>query len=697
MGNLSTLSIKTTYRSDTDNLIKDFYGPCMYNAILFQRAVGYFTSTSLAYAVSGIAHLVAGGGKIFLIASPHLTIEDINAINKGYQNKKDVILTTAGKNFNEIKNLLISERLEALAWLIATGKMEVKLAIRQSSDNRIACGIYHEKIGLFSDDHQNVIAFIGSANETASGLLDNFESIDVYVSWDDPQQRVLNKVDIFNRLWNNQTRGLSILEFTEATADILKPYCPSNIKQYRNRIKEYLENENNMNKKPEFPDWLTLRDYQEEAVKNWFKNNGRGCLKMATGSGKTITALAIVTHLYQKVNLQAAIILCPFKHLVDQWETEAKKFNFDPVIVHTSRNIWLPQLTNKLAGLKGNKMLMVITTNNSFCKDVFQNKLEYLPMNKTIFIADEAHNLGAENIRTKLPLAINWRLALSATPERWFDEEGTQVILDYFGEVLQPEFSLKDALQMGALVPYYYHPILVELTREEQVAYFDLSEKIARVMDKDKLIKENIYLSQLLIKRSRLIASAENKLIKLKELMQNKTDTYHWLFYCGDGTVGYPTTEDEQRQIEAVCQILGRKLDMKINIFTAETPGDERRQIIRQLDSEVLQGLVAIRCLDEGIDIPSTQRAVILASSSNPRQFIQRRGRVLRKAEGKKFAEIYDMIITPPVDSKYRDIERQLLRKEFIRFAEFADLAINQGIARKEIFELQKKYDLMDI
>lgn len=419
---------------------------------------------------------------------------------------------------------------------------------------------------------------------------------------------------------------------------------------------------------------------------------------MATGSGKTIIALSIIIHLYQKVGLKAAIIVCPFKHLADQWKKEAKKFNFKPLVIHTSKNLWLNELNHQLSSLKmQTNLLMVIITNASFCQDQFQKKIKYFPLEKTLLIADEVHNIGAKKIRQKLPDEKKWRLGLSATPERWFDEEGTGKIFEYFGDVLKPEFTLKNAIDSGALVPYFYYPILVELTETEQEEYFALSNQIADIIITQGFDEDNEYLTHLLIKRSRLIASAANKLILLKDLMKDKINTNHWLFYCGDSKVGYPTSETEIRQIEAVCKILGWELNMRIDKFIAETPGEERQRMIKDLDSEVLQGLVAIRCLDEGVDIPSTQNAVLLASSTNPRQFIQRRGRVLRKEEGKKDANIYDMIVTPPQDAAVTEIERSLLKKELTRFAEFADLAKNNGIARAVILELQKKYDLLDM
>lgn len=699
--NLSNLQLNISYRTGRDDLVHDFYVPCLNRSVLYQRAVGFFTSSSLAVAAAGVANLIHAGGKIQLIASPELTIDDIEAIEKGQANNLDVINHASKRSFIEIKNMLIKERLEALAWMISTGSLEVKLALCVSKSGKLQQGIYHEKIGVFSDSYGNQVAFIGSGNETGAALLNNFESQEVSWSWNDPQGRVLEKINIFDKLWSNTTNGLKVIDFTDATSDILRPYKPSYPPLPIDSLSVAASTESRYSApKPDFPDWLTLRDYQEMAIKNWFDNNGRGSLKMATGSGKTITALAIITHLYQKAGLKAAIVLCPYKHLVDQWAKEAKQFHFNPLIVHTSRTKWSEDLNRKLGTLQhdDDNVLLVITTNRSFSNDFFQSKVLHFP-NKTVLIADEAHNLGANDLKTKLPDSIHWRLALSATPERWFDDEGTEAIFKYFGKVLEPEFTLEDALKSGALAPYRYYPLLVELSEKEQNEYLSLSEKIAKLFSKDGFDKGNKALSMLLLKRARLIASAENKLKTLKELMKDKTLSKHWLFYCGDGRVEDPSSHEEMRQIETVCRILGRDLRMKIASFTAETPQEERKIISRKLDAGNLQGLVAIRCLDEGVDIPSTDKAVILASSTNPRQFIQRRGRVLRKTSKnpKKVAEIYDMITIPPLETVVTESERSMFRKELIRFVEFAKLSQNQGEARMVIFEVQKKYDLMDI
>ena len=179
--------------------------------------------------------------------------------------------------------------------------------------------------------------------------------------------------------------------------------------------------------------------------------------------------------------------------------------------------------------------------------------------------------------------------------------------------------------------------------------------------------------------------------------MANRRDTTHTLFYCGDGRVESPLSGEERRQIDVVCELLGRDLRIRVAPYTNADSSSQRENKRRQFEDGTLQGLVAIRCLDEGVDIPAIATAVILASSTNPRQFIQRRGRVLRPSRGKKAAEIFDMIVVPPRDVCHWESERTMLRTEMTRVAEFADLASNQGAARAAVLDLQKTFDLMDV
>ena len=702
MGLLTELELEITYRSDEAHLVSAFYIPCLSRSVQYNRAVGFFTSNGISLAAQGVAQLLKNDGNMRLVASPCLSEEDIHAIQEGYAKREDILHRAIERVFQDIEDIALRDRLSALSWLIANGHLEVKLAIRVNPDGTLGRGIYHEKIGIFVDSESNYIAFRGSSNETIGGLIDNFESIEVFWSWEDYQERASRKFQEFERLWENKTHGLDVIDFTEATAEVLRPY-KSEIPPDSDPFESFPRGEGyghlgKTSGTPEIPSDIQLRDYQEDAVRNWFKNNGNGTLKMATGSGKTITALAIVSRLYGFKKIKHLVVVCPFQHLVTQWGRECQRFGLEPILAFESRHRWYEDLGTQLYNVEAGSTLFlsVITTNKTFASDIFQSQLKNFPK-ATLILADEVHNLGAKALITKLPSFIRYRLGLSATPERWFDDSGSTKLFEYFGKKLEPEFTLKDAIKKKALVPYRYYPIFVNLTEDELDEYLDLSERIAKLWSNDvEEEKESPALKALLIRRARLIATAENKLTALRDLMIIHADDTHMLFYCGDGKV-----EDEDgeilRHVEAVCKLLGHDLGIKVDTFTAETLLADRKDLLERLDSGDLQGLVAIRCLDEGVDVPSIHKAVILASSTNPRQFIQRRGRILRPSPGKTHAEIYDMIIVPELKGQPSDTERNLMRRELFRYIEFADLALNPGEARARILPFQEKYGLLDM
>ncbi len=692
---LSDLTLKTSYATLSDNLISAFYSPCLRHSVLYRRAVGFFTSRGLALAAQGVAHLIRNDGNMRLIASPLLDEEDEEAINQGYQDRLALLRRVVDRSFQEVYDELTSDRLNALAWLIASGRLDIKLALRMNSNGTLSRGIFHEKTGIFTDTNRNSVAFSGSSNETVGGLVQNFEVIDVFWSWDDPQGRVHEKAKHFDSLWNRNTPGLEVIDFTEASHDLLKVHKKAHRPQ-----KDLLDLPTPLSPQaPQLPPTIKLRPYQLQARDRWFGNHGRGILKMATGSGKTITALSIACRLATELNLHCAIIICPYRHLVSQWDRECQRFGMNPILAHGSKATWFSSLVNKLLRLQESKIpyfLTVVTTISTFTRDLFQKQLSMFPK-KTLLIADEVHNMGAEIYRKHLPNRIGLRLGLSATPERWFDETGTQAITEYFGTILKPEFTLRDALDSGALCPYRYYPILVDLTSSESTKYIKLSRQIAAATQDSDLDEPNSRLNSLLMKRSRLIAHATNKVTALRSLMMSRTEDSHMLFYCGDGIPERELDNAGVRHIEEITSVLGRDLGIAVNTYTAAESVEEREALRTRFQSGELQGLVAIRCLDEGIDIPEVRTAFILASSTNPRQFIQRRGRILRRSPGKQFAEIFDFLVTPPGETTNFHLERTLLRKQLIRFTEFAKLALNHGEARSEIIALQKSYGLMDV
>ena len=679
---LRELSLQYEYRSDGANLVKDFYTPCLRNAKQYWRAVGYFTSNGLALNTRGLTSFIRHNGQMKLVTGPKLMADDIQAIQQGYDAKEQYLSPSLDCGFEDVTH----SRLMMLTWLIAHGHLNIKIAYPSNTGVNSLQAIYHEKIGVFLDDSENSVAFGGSQNETVGGLLSNFESIDVHLSWDDTQQRVQQKINNFNRLWTNTTDKLEIVDFPTAVADDLLTHqtvyetVPDLLPPDRSEIIEptiaYL------------PSGLELRDYQNEAINAWFTNGCRGLWEMATGTGKTITALSALARLKEEKKYLFALIVCPYQHLVDQWYEEAVKFGFDPILAYKSSATWVNRLNTALVrynyGVRD--VVCTITTQTTFIADPMQKLLSKLKRD-AVLVADEVHHLGAERSLQKLTNVFDYRLGLSATPNRWFDDAGTAALKAYFGEIVY-EFPLSRAIQEGYLCPYYYYPHLVELTDDEFEEYEQLTNKISKLFYKVNSNEPNEVLERLLIKRATLLNRAENKMEKLAELLANNIDLiHHTLFYSAPG------------RIAPVIELL-TDLGLRVAKFTAEESTAKRRELLDMFTSGHLQALVAMKCLDEGVDVPSTRTAYILASSSNPKEFIQRRGRILRQSLGKEHAEIHDLIAVPPID--YRQYptetfrtERKIVGRELERFNEFAGMALNKFEARDKIWELAKDYNLL--
>jgi dnd system-associated protein 4 len=392
---------------------------------------------------------------------------------------------------------------------------------------------------------------------------------------------------------------------------------------------------------------LRLRDYQERARASWFKSGGVGIFSKATGTGKTVTALATVEELFRRTGPPLVVIfVAPYLHLVRQWVGVARSFGLDPINCSGPRTAWTTAADAALylVNSRARPVLSFATTNSTFAESSFQDVLGRIQV-RTVLIADEVHNLGARALQRALPERVRLRLGLSATPERWTDEDGTKAIRDYFGAVVF-DFGLEGALRLGppVLTPYSYHPILVPLEDDEQEEYMRLTRQLARFTSGPAAENLSDAALGILLKRARLVACARGKLTSFAQTIVPHRETNYNLVYCGDGRVEVEVVSGQAaagvaeteviRQVEAVSRLLGRDLGMNVATYTAATPEEEREATLREFAEGRKNALVAIRCLDEGMDIPQVRRAFILASSTNPRQFIQRRGRVLRRAEG---------------------------------------------------------------
>lgn len=704
---LEKLNLKREFRSFQDDIVESFYIPTLSNSILYQRAVGFFSSSALSSIAPGINCLIENGGKVEIIASPKLSKEDIEEIKKGYQ-IREIIENSILREMENVPDDIDLKNLSYLASLVADNKLDIKIA-SLSRNNGIS--MYHEKFGIITDEKGNSVAFSGSMNESENAFLGNYESFDVFCSWTSDYDRVCDKKMAFDAIWNDYEPGIQTIPFPEAAKERLL--------QYYTRINadERIETENTNNDSRDeirLPEDFEIRDYQKTAISNWKNNNYVGIYDMATGTGKTLTALASAEQLYRDNRKRlAVVIVCPYQHLVEQWVLDIKRFGIEPIIGYSTspQKEWKSRLEESifLFNLNSINSFCFVTTNSMFCSKKIHEYMCQLKKD-TLIIIDEAHNMGATNYQKYLPENIPYRLALSATISRHNDIEGTACLVSYFKKKCII-YTLQDAIRNKMLTPYYYYPVIVYLKENELDQYIEITQKISQsIKEEDGKIIISEYAKRLLIQRSQKIAGAEEKIPKLIELMKEKKNDNHILVYCGATNVINDSQDSNEiecqdiRQIDSVVQKLGNELNMKVARFTSKESAMERSEIIKKFsDGYMLQALVAIKCLDEGVNIPSIKTAFILASSTNPKEYIQRRCRVLRLAKGKKYANIYDFI-TLPFDVKeingYQEnliqSTKGLVKREIIRMLDFSEIAENPSISNEIIRTLKENFNICE-
>lgn len=689
---LTELDIPFALNTSNHDLIEQFFVPLLKNSVLYDRGVGYFSSRWIKEAFLGMSDFAKNGGKARWITSPILSQEDWDAIQLGNDARQDEILKQSLlEEIKELRQAMQSDALIALAWMIADGIIEFKLAKPRNKLNHE----YHAKVGIFTDADGNKISFDGSYNDSITGL-HNFESIKVFRSWDFTRDYVEQEQALFGNIWNNEDPNIEVYDIPDAVkANILKlrdgterPYPePEWIKLQV--LKSLVDNIKPAS--PKIPEALSIRDYQDDAINRWFEEKNQGILEMATGTGKTITALSAATRLLGREKNLIIIVVCPYIHLAEQWLHEAENFGYRPVLVAESKSKWLERTQKLIRDFRSERISegSIITTNNSFLSNELQEMLSPI-WDKVLFIADEMHHCGSPEFLKILPYKTLYRLGLSATPVRSYDETGTESLLDFFGGVIF-EFGLKKAINGGYLTKYYYHPIPVHMYDEEFDEFINLTKKINRLHPDPKEPISDAAL-KLAIKRARVLNNSRSKIDWIEKNIETNAEMEYTLFYVGD------------QIFDEVRSLLGYKKRIPIYEFTHRQNLAKRRELLDQFQKRIIKAFVAMKCLDEGVDVPPTRTAYFLASSSVEREFIQRRGRVLRRSPGKTHANIYDLISIPPYeyiakgknDENYNAV-RSALRREFTRIDEFASLAENQHRALNEFIEIANKFDLLSL
>jgi superfamily II DNA or RNA helicase len=660
--------------------VQAFYNDALSRAKSYKRGVGYFTSSWIESATRGLESLAANGGTAKWITSVELTDEDWDAIERGKQARVDQrVKDRLKERITRTGSELPDDKRNALAWLIADGVVELKVGV---PDNKLS-GMFHDKFGIMRDSEGDRISFQGSPNDSGHAF-ENFESYAINCDWesDREEERVELQERKFDRIWNDEDENLNTLDDVGEIERHIESFRTSDERPYD--LPESAGGDGVSGPTP--------RDYQREAIDGWVANGHRGLFRMATGTGKTFTALfALRERLAEIDGPTLTVVAVPVTHLAIQWRDEIVENFVEPFdefsreevfLLFSSENTnWkndLQQLCSDF--LLGNREnAIVITTHAALAMQFTREQLDGVDAHQ-ILVGDEVHRLGAPKLGKGLREGFDDRIGLSATPTRHYDEEGTQHLLEYFDGTCY-EYGLEQAIPEH-LTRYEYKPIVVEMTGEELRDYREMTQRIVGSMHSDDGDGDATNILQ--GKRARITKSAERKLDRLREVIDGMDHPEHLLVFTN------------WEQIDDVQEILTRKGLTHQRITQEKDDPEERQEIIEEFGKNTFDALAAIKVLDEGMDVKPARRAVLMSNDRNPMQFVQRRGRVLRKHRSKEKAVIYDFLVVPtrnPDDDLLKS-ERNILRKELDRFDRFVEHAENRVEAKREISDLRRAYGL---
>ena len=662
---LKDLEIKRSYISCGDeNIATSFLVPALKQSILYQRSVGFFSSSVLEPILDGVVTLARNNGKIQLIASPHLNEEDIQAISLGYAKKEEIARNAFDRDFLTEIEALDEVRLQVLVDLIAQDTLDIRIAVTDTA------GIYHDKLGILKDFEGNVVIFYGSANSSLSGYQTNYEKIRIVKSWVVSDiESIEDEQSEFKHLWNGTNPFVKVYSYKES--------AKANLLTVLERKKS---SSNSPNAVP-----VQLRDYQKEAIHAWVDNHYHGFYVMATGTGKTWTAIFSAKKLLETHS--AMIVICaPYKHLVRQWaEDVVKTFPKAKLILVSSENPqWEQQINQEIIRKKYNpdNQIIIISTIASFKMGRFMATLHKSKEDK-LLIVDEAHRFTDHP--EELKDEFKYMLGLSATPYSGTSAQKGKELMNFFGGQVF-NLPIEVALERGFLVPYNYYPIYVHATEDEEKQFKYYTQKILSCFKNNRCINPDLLVKSLR-NRLRIISMAEGKQAHIDEIINRITERDHFVVYCGDGRLFDNNTGEELRHIQSIKRVLTAH-GFKSSQFTASENMAVRMELVDAFNKGEISAMAAIRCLDEGINIPSIKSALILSSNDDYREFVQRRGRILRKYHNKNYANIYDVIVLPNHDLQ------GWAKIEFRRFHEYARLAQNWADIEPELQSQLTEYDL---
>lgn len=697
---LSDKKFQYIYSKSSAHQPAEFCIQALSNSILLDLGLGYFSSASFNVLASGMARFIVNNGMMNLYINQYVTKEDYELLKGMYDNKFDEDLTTSYRNLQKTFNKRDEHFFQCLAYLIEAGRINIKIVVLTNG------GLPHEKYGIFTDEKGDKIQFTGSMNMTASAIMGNLETIECTCSWkgEDSKEKVFSLEQHFHEVWDGKCKDIYIFEAKKFCNEILKTYPNQDPEDLLQKEKEFIVNwqsEENCTtlETPHFPLKYEngARPYQEDAYKAWIANGKMGIFAMATGTGKTVTALNCALHEFNNDLYYNLLILVPSLDLVEQWRNELYNFNFKKVLCVSSLNqSWKKELLDIQQKVKRGKKVnyAIISTYASFVNKDFQMLLFSLAENM-ILIADEAHNIGGKQVMNCFrKMTIHRRIALSATPERIYDDVGRMEICNFFNDH-RPyvySFPMSKAIDEGRLCKYYYFPKIAYLNEDEMNRYSYLTKKISSLWDiKKGVFKNKKEAEKLLMNRKRIIHKCEDKIRVYRNILKEiGEDNLHYTFvYAPQGKYEKLGIEDEitlseTDDISFIQQLLNETKAMfpnkRCNTFTSKDSKDKRNILLESFSNGTLDVLLAMKCLDEGVDIPRAERGIFTSSTGNPREFIQRRGRLLRKHKDKMFSYIYDIVVIPATINRsdsFSLMEKNLVKNELKRVAYFAMLSIN--------------------
>lgn len=694
---LKDLSLKSSYETLLDDPVSEFYVPVLGEAVAYDRLAGFFSSSSLTLAARGIAGLISKAGHMRMVMSPYMQASDIQMLRQATSDPEsflDDYLSDCLGNIDEMTDEIERDSVRAFGWMLSQGFLELRIAYVLDDNGEIdGTQLFHQKVGIVRDAEGNSVSFSGSLNETAAGWAFNAEEFKVFKSWDPGQSAFFDDdVNKFELFWNNLHDKVRCYEPSGALKEKLIR-AGSGFSIERSALQRYASRRAEGD--------ISLFPYQKQAFDKWKQSNYRMLFEMATGTGKTRTALACVNHLLNAGKPFVCVIATPQSTLSRQWgrELDALGIKFDSVIMADSSNCttkqWASMVQEEVSriAIGRQKSLAILTTHASVPKIELTATISSMPSSITAcLVADEVHGIGTANRQAAFLERYDARIGLSATPDRWFDEQGSEAIRSFFGGC-SFVFSINDAQNTinpltgrPFLCPYEYRLIFVSLNDEEKEQYRNLSRRIARLSNAtDPEVKKR--LEQLMRNRAAIKKDAVNKMVAFKKLIPE-------LIPRGLIVFTSPKRIDEVERMLTRCHIVAHRFTGK----QGTTPSDqynglsERDYLIKLFKQGSYQALVAMKCLDEGIDIPEATTAVLLSSSTNPREYVQRVGRVIRQSRGKDLAYIYDFVVKPDwnsiADEDDMRLEQRLFKQELLRVEDMRKNAVN---STELLFEIQSE------